>query len=256
MNIIFIVNVDLKNGRNNPYYLGIKSWKYWADKNNAKVIELTEPIINPEILRVNLHRYWALDILKENNIEFENVLLVDADTIVHPDCPNFFEESKGKMGVVINNGCYEWTKRSILQWRDGLFPDMELVKVWNYFNSGFITLNKSHKEFLDKVKNFYLDNQNIIPELTKKIKAGTDQTIVNFLVKKYNQDITYLSECYNLQDLFRKNLLHVPGHSWYSDDLHFIECGWVYHFNAIPQNPRHVEYWMTRTFEHFYGNNK
>lgn len=34
MNIIFIVNVDLKNGRNNPYYLGIKSWKYWADKNN------------------------------------------------------------------------------------------------------------------------------------------------------------------------------------------------------------------------------
>ena len=27
---------------------------------------------------------------------------------------------------------------------------------------------------------------NVLKDLTKKIKAGTDQTIVNFLVKKYN----------------------------------------------------------------------
>lgn len=256
MNIIFIVNVDLKNGRNNPYHLGIKSWDYWARKNNARVVELTDPIIDPDILRVNLHRYWAFDILEQNNIDFENVLLVDADTIVHPECPDFFVDSNNKMGVVINNGCYEWTKRSIIQWRDGLFPEMECVKTWHYFNSGFITLNKNHKQFLDKVKNFYLDNKDIIPELTKKIKAGTDQTIVNFLVKKYNVDVTYLPDCYNLQDLFRKNLLHIPGNSWFSDDLHYLDCGWVYHFNAIPQNPRHVQYWMDRTYQHFYGNSK
>jgi len=124
MNIIFIVNVDLKNGRNNPYHLGTKSWNHWGKKNNARVVQLTEPIIDPNILRVNLHRYWAFDILEQNDIDFENVLLVDADTIVHPDCPDFFKESNNKLGVVVNNGCYEWTKRSISQWRDGLFPDM------------------------------------------------------------------------------------------------------------------------------------
>lgn len=156
--------------------------------------------------------------------------------------------------MVVNNGCYEWTKRSITQWRDGLFPDMDYIKTWQYFNSGFITLNKSHKDFLDKVKQFYLDNKDIIPELTKKIKAGTDQTIVNFLVKKYNVDMIYLPECYNLQDLFRKNLLHIPGHSWFNDDLHYLDCGWVYHFNAIPQNDRHVAYWMKRTYTELFTN--
>jgi len=252
MNIVFIVNVNLNNGRNSPYYLGIESWNRWAKNNNAKVVELTDPIIDPNILRVNLHRYWAFDILEENGIEFENVLLVDADTIVHPNCPDFFQESAGKLGVVVNNGCYEWTKRSITQWRDGLFPDMDYIKTWQYFNSGFITLNKSHKDFLDKVKQFYLSNKDIIPDLTKKIKAGTDQTIVNYLVKKHNIEVTYLPEIYNLQDLFRKNLLHIPGHSWFSDELTLSDCGWVYHFNAIPQNDRHVAYWMERTFNHFY----
>ena len=100
---------------------------------------------------------------------------------------------------------------------------------------------------------FYLDNKDVIPELTKKIKAGTDQTIVNFLVKKYNVDMTYLPECYNLQDLFRKNLLHIPGHSWFSDDLHYLDNGWVYHFNAIPQNDRHVSYWMERSYKQLYS---
>ena len=147
MNIVFILNIDLKNGRNSPYHLGIKSWNHWAKKNNAYVVELTEPIIDPNILRVNLHRYWAFDILESSDIDFENVLLVDADTIIHPNCPDFFVESNNKMGVVVNNGCYEWTNRSIKQWRDGLFTDMECIKTWEYFNSGFIILNKKHKNY-------------------------------------------------------------------------------------------------------------
>ena len=52
----------------------------------------------------------------------------------------------------------------------------------------------------------------------------------------------------DLTDLFKKNLLHIPGHSWFTDELHFVKAGWVYHFNAIPQNPRHVAYWLERTF--------
>jgi len=52
--------------------------------------------------------------------------------------------------------------------------------------------------------------------------------------------------------LFRKNLLYIPGHSWFSDKLHFLDAGWVYHFNAIPKNPRDVSYWMERTYKHLY----
>ena len=61
-----------------------------------------------------------------------------------------------------------------------------------------------------------------------------------------------MSEAYNLQDLFRKNLLHIPGHSWFPDELLYLQAGWVYHFNAIPPNNRHVEYWMERTYNELY----
>ena len=66
-------------------------------------------------------------------------------------------------------------------------------------------------------------------------------------------DVKILPACYNLQDLFRKNLLHIPGHSWWSDTLEGLySAGWVYHFNAIPQNDRHANYWIERTFKELY----
>ena len=95
-------------------------------------------------------------------------------------------------------------------------------------------------------------NIDTINEWNDKIKAGTDQTIINYLTQIHKVETTYMDECYNLQDLFRKNLLHIPNHSWFSDELHFLKAGWVYHFNAIPQNDRHVSYWMERTYKQLY----
>ena len=57
-----------------------------------------------------------------------------------------------------------------------------------------------------------------------------------------------------MTDLFRKNLLHTPGtpYTWWPDKLTFLDAGWVYHFCAIPQSPRHVDYWMERTYKELY----
>jgi hypothetical protein len=178
--------------------------------------------------------------------------MVDADTIIHPKCPNFFKETYNKMGVVLCNGCYEWVTRSIGQWGEALFPNEPKVKTWKYFNGGFQITSKKHIPFYKKVQKYYTLNINKINTLGKQIKAGTDQTIINYLVQQNNIDVTYMSEAYNLQDLFRKNLLHIPKHSWFPDELRFLEAGWVYHFNAIPQNDRHVSYWMERTYNELY----
>lgn len=251
-NIVFIPNVDLGNGRNQPYHYSIKSWQKWCDKNNAQLIEWKDVITDPNHLKVTLQRYWVHDILQHNGIDYDQVLIVDADTIIHPDAPNFFLETNGKFSVVVNNGCYEWTTRSIQRWGDALFPMQPKIKTWEYFNGGFQITNKSHKPFYDKVKNFYLTNIDTINQWNDQIKAGTDQTIINYLTQLFDVDVNYLPECYNLQDLFRKNLLHIPGHSWFTDELHFVNAGWVYHFNAIPQNPRHVAYWLERTYNELY----
>ena len=86
--------------------------------------------------------------------------------------------------------------------------------------------------------------------------VGNDQTPLNYLTKLHNIELKFLPNCYNLQDLFRKNLLHIPGRSWWPDELTFLDAAWIYHFSAIPgkgQQPRHVEYWMERTYKELYG---
>ena len=77
-------------------------------------------------------------------------------------------------------------------------------------------------------------------------------SLKEFFLLKYHGGWGF-TEAYNLQDLFRKNLLHIPGHSWFPDELRFLEAGWIYHFNAIPQNDRHVSYWMERTYKELYN---
>ena len=252
-NIVFIPNINCNDNRNSPYHYSVSSWKHWASKHdNIEVVEWTEPIADPSHMKITLQRYWVFDILKHNNIEYDQVLIVDADTIVHPDCPNFFNDTEYKFCGVINNGCYEWVTRSINDWGNNLFPYENKIKSWKYINGGFIIVNKTHIEFFNKVKDFYLSNLDRIKELTTLIKAGTDQTIINYLIQIHKVDIKYLPECYNLQDMFSKHLLFIPGHSWWTDELIFLNAGWVYHFNAIPKNDRHVSYWMERTFKYLY----
>ena len=132
------------------------------------------------------------------------------------------------------------------------FTNEPKVKPWKYFNGGFQITSEQHIPFYKKVQEYYTTNISKINQLNEQIKAGTDQTIINYLVQQNNLDTVYMSEAYNLQDLFRKNLLHIPGHSWFPDELRFLEAGWIYHFNAIPQNDRHVDYWMERTYKELY----
>lgn len=253
-NIVFIPNIATGDNRSTPYHYSVKSWSKWSEQyEDVSVVEWTTPICPPEQMKITLQRYWVHEILEANDIEYDQVLVVDADTIVHPDCPNFFELTDGEFSVVLNNGCYEWTTRSIRDWNNKLFPKQSLIHPWSYFNGGFQITSQKHKEFYNFVKEFYSDNQAKILRLAEEIKAGTDQTIINFLTREYGVKVHYLDECFNLQDLFRKNLLHIPNHSWFPDELLFLNAGWVYHFNAIPQNPRHVSYWMERTYKELYN---
>lgn len=252
-NIVFIPNISTGDNRNSPYHYSVKSFQKWAENyEDIEVIEWKEPLCPPEQLKITLQRYWVHDILEANNINYDQVLIVDADTIIHPAAPNFFNETNGDFSVVLNNGCSEWVTRSIRDWGDSLFPEEDKVKPWKYFNGGFQITSKKHIKFYDTVKDFYSKNQQLILELSNKIKAGTDQTIINYLTVREKIKTNFLPECYNLQDLFRKNLLHIPNHSWFKDELLFLEAGWIYHFNAIPQNPRHVGYWMERTYKELY----
>jgi len=252
-NIIFQVNI--KGRRHRPEFdLSTQSWKKWADKNDCEVLVLDQFIRDENEMKANWQKWYVFDLLEANNIDYDQILVVDADTIVHPDCPNFFDETEHKFCVVRNDGCFEWVLRSVEKYKDFLFQDLD-VDCWEYFNSGFVILNKKHKPFIKEVLSWYDENVENINWAEENIKASTEQTPLNFLVKKHNVEMKHLSERYNLQDMFRKNLLHIKNYSWWEDKLIFINAGWVYHFNSIPQNQdnRDQSYWIKRTYEELYG---
>jgi len=253
-NVVFLPNINLKDNRSNSYHYSAKSWEFWCSKNDTLFIEWTEPIFDPKQMPIILQRDWVFDILKHNKIEYDQILIVDADTIVHPDCPNFFKETNYNYSAVVNSGCYEWILRSIKGWGDNLFKGEPKVKQWNYFNTGFVIVNEKHELFFDDVKEFYLSNIDRMNEVRRIVKASTGQTVVNYLLQKHEIEVTKMPDCYNLQDLYRKNLLYVSPQCWWSDKLHFADAGWVYHFNAIPPNPlnRGASYWIERTYKELF----
>ena len=258
-NVVFIPNIDLGNGRSTPYHYSVKSWQTWCDKHDVELVEWTEPIMDHNNFPIIYQREWVFDILEHNEVDYDQVLIIDADTIVHPDCPNFFERTNHEYTAVVNNGCFEWVTRSINAWGHFMFSDMEKPKVWEYFNTGFIIANKKHKPFFKTIQEFYLENVERLFEIRNNEKydglpiPGVGQTCVNFLVKQHDIKMTYLPERFNLTDLFRKNMLHIPSHNgWSKDELIYKDTGYIFHFNAIPKNERHAEYWMERTYKEWY----
>jgi len=260
-NIVFIPNIDLGNNRNASYQYSINSWKRWCDKNDCTLFLLEDLMWPIEDMKITWQRYELFNILESNDISYSQILMVDCDTIIREDTPNFFEMTENKYCGVQNNGCYEWLLRSI----DGyskLFFNNEKIKPWEYINGGFQIVNKSHKSFFGEMLKFYNENKNgLIHAQNEIIRTGSDQTPLNFMLKRHNIEVKILPEAFNLQDPARKNLLYLESWNWWNDTLdNLYNAGYIIHFNAIPKSSlnRASEYWMERYYKYLYeiGKNK
>ena len=244
-NVVFIVNLkDIKKpNRSNPYQYSIQSWKAWCDKNNCELMVLEDRIYEENIMNANWHKLFIFKLL---DIDYDQVLIADADTIIHPDAPNVFEQTNHQFSVVHNYGSYDWICRSIENYKKHLFPDVE-IPLDNYFNSGIIICNKQHEEFYDRIIDFYTENGNNLVKLQEAYGVGTDQPILNFFVQRENIDCKYLPYEWNMQDMNRTEILN--------ERFTFTKIGWIYHFNGIPnnQNSDLSYHWMKKTYEHLYG---
>ena len=247
-NVVFMVNIknEGNESRSNPYIYSIKSWEKWCKKNNCELFVLTERIYDKDIMNPNWHKLFVFDLLENEGIDYNQILIVDSDTIVHPDCPNFFELSDNKFCGVYCEGSYDWVLRSIENYSKHVFEGHKL-SFWKYINSGFLILNESHKKLYKDIVQFYLNNVELVKGMQETYHVGTDQPVINFFLDINKISCKLLPYEYNMQDMFRKEIL--------DDDLTFTKLGWIYHYNAIPENhnAEKTVYWMKKTYEHFYG---
>ena len=245
-----MTNIKDKNRseRSQPYEYSMNSWSKWCNKNNCELFVLDNYIFEPDYMKPNWYKLYVFDLLENENIDYNQILIVDADTIVHPDCPNFFEMSENKLCAVHNDGSYDWVCRSIENYSKHLF-DGFTFPLWEYINSGFLILNKTHKQLYQDIIKFYFENRDNVVKLQDTYGVGTDQPIINFFLHKENIDLKLLSYKFNMQDMFRKEIL--------TEDLLFTKLGWIYHYNAIPnnQNSEQTLYWMKKTYNFIYENN-
>lgn len=250
-NIIFLINIHnpLKPNRTQGYDLSIKSWSNWANLNGCEVFTLTEPIVDLSQMSPIIMRHYVFDLLEGSGIEYDQILMVDADTIVHPQCPNFFELTEHKFCAVHNDGDYDWLIRSLENYQfEFKTKDITIENVWTYFNTGFMVTNANYKFLHERVLQFYWDNQSKIQSMQKTYGVGTDQPLINMVINNSDDiEVKLLNYRFNMQDLSRKNIL--------DDQMLYTAIPGVYHFNAVKEGPDMVNQWLNKTFEYLYNEN-
>ena len=252
-NVVFLMDIDLSgegryaSTRRLPYKYCIKSWKKWCEKNDCELFVLNDLLLPKEEMAICWQRYYLFDIMDANKIEYDQILMVEADTIVHPECPNFFEMTDRKMCGVHNEGSYDWIIRSIENYGKYFFNG-HILDFWKYIDCGFVIVNEIHRNFYTQVIDFYNENAKLLRQVEKEWHAGTDQTPVNILIEKQCVDFKWLPYEFNMCDMFRKEL--------FTDDLLFTKWGWIYQYNSIPNNTEDklTYYWMKKTYEYLYEN--
>jgi len=250
-NIVFITAITYpgKESRSLPYQFGIDSWKKWCNTHNCELFVLDQPLFDSNVMVPNLYRYWCFDLLDSMGIEYDQILLSDADCIIHPDCPNFFELTDGKYTVTHTDGSYDWTCRSMENYSKHMFNGFTF-DIFKYFNAGFQVINKSHRAVIDEFKDFYIKDYENIFQLQKTLAVGTDQPIINFIVHKNKVELNFLPYRFCMADMYRKKLL--------DENLSFLRIPGIYQFNAIPNNSNaNLTYdYMKATFNKLYNEQK
>lgn len=243
-NIVFIIDIKRDGKTKKEYQYSINSWKSFCEKYDHELLIMDAPVVDPSYMGVIWQRYYLFDILDSNEIDYDQILIVDADTIIHPDAPDVFKLTDHKYCLVYDDGDFDWILRSMENYHHHLFQDQPIFNCFEYYNSGFQIVNKTHREFFTTMREFYTQNSDTILWCQKTYGVGTDQTPLNYLLRRENVDVKALSYKFNMSCMFAKEIVN--------EQLQHTEAGYVMHFNGIPDKDISVPYWMEKTYKYLY----
>ena len=230
-------------GSKPEYDISIESWRRWCDKNDVQLFLLQEPILPIEEMHIIWQRYFMFDVFDNNEINSNQTLLVDADTIIHPECDNFFDKTENKYTMVHDDGSYDWILRGMEHYKKYVYGDL-WFDFWKYGNSGFQIVNNNHREFFKYMRDFYSEHKDTIQYIQNSYGIGTDQTPLNFNLTFNKISVKLLPYKYNMSCMLKKEIL--------SEDMMHTTFKGVMHFNGLPDKQKSVPFWMEKTFKYLY----
>jgi len=219
--------------------LCLESWKKWADRHDVDIMMLQDPIQNVKDMKPTWQRWHIFDILQNMYpafVPYVKIALVDLDTLVHPNAPNFFNDilTEDVIGVVQDDIMVEWVQNSIDGYQD-LFP-AESLKWTEYFNCGFVVLpvKPALINLAKAIVGFYYSNQEELrTRQHETVRKGSDQTPVNYLTVQAGIKKVFLDKRWNFTHVHLRGALSDQG-------LKIIDkLAYIYHFNGFDKAERH-----------------
>jgi len=243
-NVVFWIGV--KNDHYSKKYGGWewmdisrKTWEYWCKKNDVIFFPMEKPIKDDLVnYRINWQKsIYCFDLLDEAGIDYDQIFLVDATCMVKWDMPNVFELTDHKFTAWRETDNLNWVYQSIKGYEDFFCYDLNK---YDYFSSGVIIFNKSHKDIFLEFKDLYLNNVDEFVELQDKIvRKGTEQTPLNYWVQKNAVELNLdLPFSYKLTHIHRKDMFKNNWQLQEDTTPFFIKYGYNWVFNGIPKNQR------------------
>ena len=216
-----------------------KTWEYWCEKHDVIFFPMEKPL-NDDLVnyRINWQKsIYCFDLLDEAGIDYDQIFLADATCMVKWDMPNIFELTDHKFTAWRETDNLNWVYQSIKGYEDFFCYDLNK---YDYFSSGVIIFNKSHKDIFLEFKDLYLNNVDKFVELQDKIvRKGTEQTPLNYWVQKNAVELNLdLPFSYKLTHIHRKDMFKNNWQLQEDTTPFFIKYGYNWVFNGIPKDQR------------------
>lgn len=240
-NIVFIPAINNAPDNIDYYEWCLESWRSWCHGKDIQIVVMDEPVVEVSMMKPTWQRWYVLDLLENNGItDYENVLLVDGDTLIHPYAPNIFDYVKSVNNTLEKPSFYavnddlmvEWIFRSI-EGYSHFWPEVKLN--WTrYFNCGLVMIHKNQKDILNEALEFYWSNRTVLQEMQHKtLRKGSDQTPINYIFNKSPFEVNFLDRRWNCTHMHLRGFFdQSDGHSI------FEKLGYVYHFNGFEKSRR------------------
>jgi hypothetical protein len=221
------------------------TWQWWCDRHGIEFLVLDRPLGGSahSLMPPTFQRWLAPEPIIRERGEDTVVAIVDADTMVRWDTPDFLEDARGFSAVRAIHA--RWIFHSIGAFQP-LFPGVSLPW-WQYFNAGLVVVGAAQLRILHAFLSLASSRWPELEAVMRSADVGTDQTPLNFIVKREGEQLRMLPPPFNYLHCFpMSEALQVLDEDPAADPaafaaeafaqpgaFDFIKLAFVWHFTSV-----------------------
>jgi hypothetical protein len=209
------------------------TWRWWCKRNGIEFVPIDAPLGGSAFAHMppTFQRWHILDRLIGEFGADIRLAVVDADTMIRWDTPDFIGGTRGFSAVAIRHPDWASARQPLLGEAAGtasgraesgqdaiaarnpgwissslrayqhLFPGVSLTSS-EYFNAGVVVLGVDQRRVMEKFLNFSAAHWPQLHAVIQSGDFGTDQTPLNFMLRRENEPIFFLPGSFNVLHCF------------------------------------------------------